>query len=366
MESSTNGGPFPASFGMGHIVLIPKKTGDPSDPESWRPITLLNCDYKIFTMAFARRIHSVLPAIVHPSQTCTVPGRSMYDALSGLRDILHFTSLDLRNGCVLSLDQKKAFDRVEHSYLQAVLRRYGFPELIWRTVANLYSNHRSCLHLLQRFSQEFPVARGVRQGCPLSPALFVLAIDPLLWNIDTDIRIGGLALPQSGSWKVTAYADDITVLLDSSTSVLEVLRVYDAYAGLSGGRLNYEKSKLMPLGSSVPYRSLGVQICTRLKILGVLFDNNGPTPENWTEALDAVCSQCRVADAYELSYREKAYLARSAFCGRMWHLSHVLIAPPRIVARAHHTLWLLLAKASKTDSANAALTSDFPRRRGDT
>lgn len=338
MESCTNGGPFPASFGLGHIVLLPKKTGDPSDPASWRPITLLNCDYKIFTMAFARRIHGVLPGIVHPSQTCTVPGRSMHDTLSGLRDILHFASLGPRNGSVLSLDQQKAFDRVEHSYLQAVLRIYGFPELIWRTVAHLYSNHRSSLHLLARFSREFPVARGVRQGCPLSPALFVLAIDPLLWNIDTDARIGGLPLPHSGSWKVAAYADDITVLLDDSTSVPVVLRVYDAYASLSGGKLNFEKSKLMPLGCSVPYHSLGVPICTRLKILGVLFDSNGPTPENWTEALNTVRSQCRVADAYELSYRERAYLARSVFCGRMWHLSHILIAPPQIVARTHTTL----------------------------
>lgn len=330
-----NGQPFPVSFGFGHIVVLPKNSGDLVDPENWRPISLLNCDYKLLPSILARRIQSVLPQIMHPSQTCCVPGRSMYDTLSGLRDVLHYAPSSAAHGCFLSLDQAKAFDRVDHSYLLAVLDAYQFPSSLVNIIRRLYNNHRSSVYMLHRLSEEFPVSRGVRQGCPLSPILFALSIDPLLWSIDTAANIHGLPLPMSGSWKVAAYADDVTVLLRDASSVAETVRVYEAYAAISGGALNHRKTKLMPFSDRTAYEHLPFPVTTSVKILGVIFDRNGPTSANWANAVQDLYSQCESAGAYSLSYRERAYLVRSVFCGRVWHLSHVLIAPHSVVSRIH-------------------------------
>ncbi|XP_064463044.1 uncharacterized protein LOC135373931 [Ornithodoros turicata] len=304
LQTSLSGEPFPESFGFGHIIVLPKNSGDHADPENWRPITLLNCDYKFLTAILAKRIQSVLPSVIHSSQTCGVPGRSMYGTLSGLRDILRYataTSVPSR-GCLLSLDQAKAFDGVEHAYMLAVLQAYGFPSWICGVIRRLYNHHRSRIFMLHRFSDEFTVTRRVRQGCPLSPALFTLVIDPLLWAIDTDTHIHGIPLPISGTWKVAAYADDVTVLLRDAGSVDEVLRVYDAYAVISGELLNYRKTKLMPLGDWASYLLLPFSCATSLKILGVVFDRHGPTTSNWTTALQDLCSRCKASDAYALSY----------------------------------------------------------------
>lgn len=82
---------------------------------------------------------------------------------------------------------------------------------------------------MRQSSSQFPVCRGVRQGCPLFTALFTLEIHTLLWNLDTNSRIQGLPLPNGGAWKVLAYADDVTVLLGNADSAAVTLSVYDEY-----------------------------------------------------------------------------------------------------------------------------------------
>lgn len=119
---------------------------------------------KLVTRVLAQRAQGVLSTVVHPAQTCSVPGRTRYDLLSGLRDILSYVRSRVPNGCLLSLDQAKACDSVVHSYLFNGLEVYGFPAWLTNTIRRLSGHHRSSLLLLRRTSLQFLVCRGVRQG----------------------------------------------------------------------------------------------------------------------------------------------------------------------------------------------------------
>ncbi|KAM7314859.1 uncharacterized protein ISCGN_004643 [Ixodes scapularis] len=118
---------LPESFRQGRIILLPKEGGDPSDPGASRPITLLNTSYKLLASVLAQRLHDIPPDIVTTRQTCSVVGRSVHTLSSLTRDVLHYTNSRCARGLIASLDQAKAFDRVEHPFLFATLDAFGFP-----------------------------------------------------------------------------------------------------------------------------------------------------------------------------------------------------------------------------------------------
>ena len=106
--------------------LIFKKRGDAKHLKNWCPISLLNVDYKIISKAITIRLSKVIELIVHSDQTCSVPGRAIFSNVSLLRDILDHIELTRECAILVNLDQEKAFDRVDRSFLLDVLRSYEF------------------------------------------------------------------------------------------------------------------------------------------------------------------------------------------------------------------------------------------------
>ena len=130
------------------------------------------------------RLGKVLPDIIGPFQTCGVKGRSIHDNLRLLRDLVNFVDGRNLDCLVISLDQQKTFDRVNWSFLFKVLDRFGFGP-----------NFRHWIELLYTDISPFLLSRGVRQGCPLSPLLYVLFIEPFAQTIIGDARLEGLTIP---------------------------------------------------------------------------------------------------------------------------------------------------------------------------
>ncbi|PIK45408.1 pol-like protein [Apostichopus japonicus] len=171
------------------VTLLPKK-GDALDPANRRPISLLTADYKVIAKILQLRLSRVMSSIVSIFQTCSVPGRSIHQNLSILRDIADMVKF-WGNACAfISLDQHKAFDKI------------------------LYTDIRSKVLVNGQLSDDVTIQRGVRQGCPLSPALYVLFIEPLAQYILQCNNIRGFHIPGSGGRviKLLQYADDARVL----------------------------------------------------------------------------------------------------------------------------------------------------------
>ena len=143
LNSSFSTGSLSLSQRRGLITLSFKK-GDCLDLKNWRPIMLLNVDYKITSRALAGRLRQVIHAVVVPDHSCGVPGRYIGENVSFLRDVVHFASSSDVPVAILSLDQEKAFDRVDWSFLRRTLCHMGFGPDFVQWVDVLYGMCSKC------------------------------------------------------------------------------------------------------------------------------------------------------------------------------------------------------------------------------
>ncbi|CAM2104296.1 unnamed protein product [Caretta caretta] len=127
---SLQSGVLPLSCRRAMLTLLPKKW-DLHDLRNWRPVSLLSMDYKVVAKVISLWLGSVLADVIHPDQTYTVLGRSIFDNLYLVRDLLELGCRDGLSFALLSLDQEKAFDRVDHRYLLNTLQAFGFgPQFV--------------------------------------------------------------------------------------------------------------------------------------------------------------------------------------------------------------------------------------------
>ena len=143
----------------GAITLLYKK-GDCLDLANWRPITLLCVDYKIAAKALGNRLLQVIASVVSPDQSCGIPGRSPAENVRLLLDVACYADQNNIGGAIVSLDQEKAFDRVEISFLMKVLERMGFGPSFRAWIRLLYTDVHSAVVVNGFVSESFPVTRG--------------------------------------------------------------------------------------------------------------------------------------------------------------------------------------------------------------
>ena len=208
-------GAIPGSVTKGVITLL-KKGGKHvwEGLDDYRPITLLNAELKILARVLANRLQLVISDLIGPEQTYAVKGRSIQDNLHLIREVLEGIE-DGTKAALISLDQSKAFDRVDHQFLATVLETAGFEPEFRRWISMMYHNPQAVVHCLRKaFGGVCDPAFGPA-GCPLSPLLYVLALEPLLRRLrywGTNPALHGI--PFAGPLtRVSAFADDITVLI---------------------------------------------------------------------------------------------------------------------------------------------------------
>ena len=132
-------GSLPDSMKGSVIRLIFKKCGDRKCLKNWRPISLLNVDYKIFSKVITSRMLKVLSFIIHPDQTCSIPGRSIFSKVTLLRDTLDYIERTNETPILVSLDQEKAFDN--RCFLLDLLIAVGFGPDFCRWIATRLHAH---------------------------------------------------------------------------------------------------------------------------------------------------------------------------------------------------------------------------------
>lgn len=174
---------------------------------------------------------------------------------------------------IILLDKEKAFDRVEWVYLFHTLGKFGFKENFISWVKLLYSSPLASVRTNNNQSSYFPLYRSTRQGCPLSPLLFAVAIEPLSIPLRADPHIKGI-VSCGQEQKVSLYADDLLLFItDSSVSVPAALSVLCSFGSISGYKLNLGKSELLPLNKAAreyPLLTLSFKVAQHeLKYLGI-------------------------------------------------------------------------------------------------
>ncbi len=235
-------------FAIGWVCPIYKLKGDPRQARNYRPITVLNTDYKLMAKVLAARLALVAPDLIHEDQAGFVPGRHISDHTRLAQTMVDYTDLCEDEGALVALDQEKAYDKISHMYLWAVLRRMGFPEIFICTVQRLYEQAKSLVFVNGRASPIYQITRGVRQGDPVSCLLFDLAIEPLAIALRA-APLRGFTIPGVRARILTAlFADDTAVYLSAHDSYGTLLAVLSRWCAASRAKFNVDKTELLPLG----------------------------------------------------------------------------------------------------------------------
>ena len=253
--------------------------------DDYRPITLLNTELKILQL--------VISDLIGHKQTYAVKGRSIQDNLHLIREVLE----DGTEATQISLDQSKAFDKIDHGFLATVLETAGFQPEFRRWISMMYHNPQAVVQVNRRHSRVFAIERLVRQGCPLSPLLYVLALEPLLRrlrDVGTNPALRSIHFASPLTARVSAFADDITVFVSRHLDIKAVKKAVGKYEQIAGPEFDFDKSEGLQLGAWMSSDTLPVPFCWSdrlIRILGVWFGPDLQLDRNWLEVQAKVNAQ---------------------------------------------------------------------------
>ena len=335
-------GTIPGRFTRGIVKLLRKNKHGGDGISNFRPLTMLNTDLKILAKILANRLQTVLPSLICPEQTCAVKGRTIQDSLHLVRTIVEKVD---GNAALINLDQSKAFDRVDHAFLEAVLSAAGFGVDFRTWIRLLYASPGVVVEVNGVRSEPFALTRSIRQGCPLSPMLYILALEPFLRKLKANPVLRGLTLP--GATEVaryTAYADDVSVLVTSSAEVEEVSKEIGRYEAVTGAKINRDKSVGLRLGSWKGCALPGPFIWKDgpCKILGVWFGPDLQLEKNWSEVLEKVVAATELWLRRRLSLKGRAEVCCSHIYSLAVYRLSVLPIPATILFKLERILFRFL------------------------
>lgn len=216
------------------------------------------------------RLNGVVTSLVHDDQAGFMPNKSTAINLRRLFLNLQSVAENVGSRAPLSLDAKKAFNSIDWNNLWAVLEKFGFGPIYISWVRLLYSQSQAAIRAFGTLSHNFALRRGTKQGCPLSPLLFALAIEPLAIEIRANSQTVGFCYGTLQE-KVMLYSDD-TLLMLGDVSLWEAMKAITKFGDFSGLQINWTKSAVLLLDEDAtqPVASMcPIPITTFFKYLGI-------------------------------------------------------------------------------------------------
>ncbi len=234
---------------------------------NYRPISLMNCDYKLLAYILVGRMEECLPMIIHPSETAYMKGHFIGTNIKFVQDTIMDTVNNNKETVVLFLDFKKAFDSVNHLFMLMLLHHMGFLPLFVAWIMTLYKQVSSCVRHKNWLMESFYLGRGVCQGCPLSCHLFNLVGQVLMYS-----------LKDSGyfEWWVfvgdpcSLYADDTAIFLRDLSMLPAVINHIQWVGTFTGLTLNIDKTIAFDPNAAEKLVVVDVQVQSHpVKYLGI-------------------------------------------------------------------------------------------------
>ena len=351
----------------GLITCTPKPGKDLSSIKNWRPITLLNIDYKILSSAIANRFKKVLPTIISDTQKGFLKNRFIGENTRLLYDLLLETEKQQIPGLLLLVDFKKAFDSLSWSFIHKVLEHYKFGKNMQHWIKTLYTNISSRIINNGHISDSFKLQRGVRQGDPLSPYLFIMAVEPLATAIKNNRNIKGIQIDNVNSL-IAQYADDIALTLDGTEKSLKnsLLTLRD-FGRISGLEINYDKTKAIWFGSKINCK---MKICTdwdldwsneNFKFLGIIFDLNTKNIPilNYEKAIIDIEKMFKKWEYRNLTLFGKITIIKTFALSKINHILSIVPEPETLVKRLQKLFYNFLWNGKRNSIKHATLILDY-------
>ena len=324
---------------LGIINLIPKKDKDLRYLKNWRPVSLLNTDYKILAKTLANRLHKVITKIVNPDQVGYIKKRYIGENVRKIFDILSYTDENEIEAILAQIDFEKAFDSIEWPFLLETLKSFNFGNEFITWVKILYTDISSCVGNNGYYSKYFKLTRSIRQGCPISALLFILVAEIIAIRTRTDPKIKGININNTVV-KISLMADDTTLFISDIPSLVQAISNFNKFSLCSGLKLNMDKTEIIPLGKlkgkiiTLPHAINRIKINNGpFKALGIWYSHmeNEVYNLNLTDRLNNMNKLINIWKARNLSLRGKVTIIRSLILPQIQFLFSMIYIPDKIL-----------------------------------
>lgn len=320
----------------GIVMLIPKKGLDRRKIANWRPITLLNTDYKLLTKAYAIRLQSCVGEVILGDQTGFMRGRYIGTNVRTISDIINFSRINGSQAWILGCDFCKAFDMVRWDMIVRSLQWFGFGEGFIDVIKMVFTEIETAILNNGYTSRYFKPTRGVRQGCCISPYLFLLAVEPLAIQIREDHLIRGVSVGEA-EFKLSMFADDLTGFAQDSRSLERMIAIVQDYQRVSGLTMNMTKSVVMKTGvlTSSSSQVAGLQVVNRFQTLGVWFSQSDDADFDYEWNFLPIIHKMRACfsswELRSLSLKGKIVVINTLVVSLLQYMGSLIYTPQRVL-----------------------------------
>ena len=336
------------------VITLIFKSGDLADLSNYRPISVTNIDYKILAMVLANRLQNVIGSLINTDQSAYLKNRLMANNIRLVNDIIELFDRNDNSGMLLSIDFRKAFDTVEHSFLFKILEWYGFGNSFIRWILTMYNSPTACVKNNGHLCDDFSLSRGIRQGCPLSSLLFNLSVEILAMKIRQDESIKGFHFGNhSKAITISQYADDTILFLNDENETMYALDMVADFGLVSGLKLNRQKCEGYWLGREKDRQNnctqFGIKWPNQIKYLGIYAGYNTELNDkkNWENRISRIKQILDSWKARELSIFGRIQVIKSLAISQITLPATTLSVPENIVSRLNSILFKFLWQTSE-------------------
>ncbi|GJR60403.1 RNA-directed DNA polymerase, eukaryota, reverse transcriptase zinc-binding domain protein [Tanacetum coccineum] len=324
-------GHIPRGCNASFIALIPK-IHDAKIVKDFRPISLIGSIYKIITKILANRLCNVLPCLISEVQSAFVSNRNILDGPFILDELLQWCKHKRKRAMIFKVDFEKAFDSVKWDYLIDTLRAFGFGQKWCSWINGCFETATGSVLVNGSPTSEFQFHRGLKQGDPISPFLFILIMETLHLSFKRVIEANlfkGISINASFSISHLFYADDVVFIGEwNSSNIKTVAKVLNCFYLASGLKINFHKSKLMGVGvNSNEVESVANLVgCSTFsspfKYLGVIVGDNMSRLKPWEDVISKVSNRLSNWKLKTLSIGGRLTLIKSVISSiPLYHMS---------------------------------------------
>ena len=232
------------------VTLIPK-VENPTAIEEFRPISMVGSLYKIIAKILSSRLKEVIAPLIDESQSAFVKNRQILDGVMIANESMRWLKKNKIPGSLIKLDFQSAYDSVNWVFLRKVMEKLGFGRTWIEWIMECVSSASMSVLLNGSPLRPFKMEKGLRQGDPLSPYLFILVSEALVYTLKKAHDMNFIEAVQIGKAKVSLkhlqFVDDILIFAPKNPiCITNYFRILDVFSLMSGLTLNYNKSAFIP------------------------------------------------------------------------------------------------------------------------
>lgn len=315
---------LPLSMTQGIVTLMYKNKGPRENIKSYRPLSMLNVDYKYMTSMITARLEIPMAKLTKTDQGC-IKSRLIEDQLITLQNVYDYAAETGNKIMYNSQDLSSAFDFVDHEYLKKVLRRMNLGPMMEKLISTIYDNMYTAIQVNGTKTSYFRLSRSIRQGDPMASSVFVLSIEPLANIIRSNNKLHPVVIPNMPPKHLSQYCDDTNILSSCIKDFSTVTTATKLFENGSGAKFNELKAEVLLFGNwteeerkQIPTENLRRNI----KILGLWY---GPDAKqlNQDHILSKVDAAIEFWQKIPLSFQGKKLIINTKILSQLYYTARI-------------------------------------------